>query len=133
MIMDKDILYWVSLSRYDLNTAKAMLASRRYLYVLFTCQQAIEKIIEKMLKALVVQNTRSFPPKIHDLVKLLTIAGIEVPEEKKEFLGKLNYYYLETRYPAELSEISKLIKRQTALDIFNETRKTLTWLKSKVQ
>jgi HEPN domain-containing protein len=133
MIRDKDILYWVSLSRYDLNTAKAMLASRRYLYVLFTCQQAIEKIIEKMLKALVVQNTRSFPPKIHDLVKLLTIAGIEAPEEKKEFLGKLNYYYLETRYPAELSEISKLIKRQIALDIFNETRKTLTWLKSKVQ
>ncbi len=127
--MDKDILYWVSLSRYDLNTAKAMLASRRYLYVLFTCQQAIEK----MLKALVVQNTRSFPPKIHDLVKLLTIAGIEAPEENKEFLGKLNYYYLETRYPAELSEISKLIKRQIALDNFNETRKTLTWLKSKLQ
>jgi len=127
--MDKDILYWVSLSRYDINTAKAMLAGRRYLYVLFTCQQAIEK----MLKALVVKNTGSFPPKIHDLVKLLTIAGIEASDGKKEFLAKLNYYYLETRYPAELSEISKLIKRQTALDIFNETREMLTWLKSKVQ
>ena len=108
--MDKDILYWINLSKYDIDTAKAMLASRRYLYVLFTCQQAIEK----MLKALVVKNTGSFPPKIHDLVKLLTIAGIEAPDEKKEFLAKLNYYYLETRYPAELSEISKLIKRQTA-------------------
>ena len=73
------------------------------------------------------------PFKIHDLVKLLTIAGIEAPDGKKEFLAKLNYYYLETRYPAELSEISKLIKRQTALDIFNETREMLTWLKSKVQ
>jgi HEPN domain-containing protein len=129
MIMDKDILYWVSLSRYDINTAKAMLAGRRYLYVLFTCQQAIEK----MLKALVVKNTGRFPPKIHDLVKLLTIAGIEAPDGKREFLAKLNYYYLETRYPAELSEISKLIKRQTALDIFNKTREMLTWLKSKVQ
>ena len=73
------------------------------------------------------------PFKIHDLVKLLTIAGIEAPDGKKEFLAKLNYYYLETRYPAELSEISKLIKRQTAPDIFNETREMLTWLKSKVQ
>ncbi len=127
--MDKDIRYWINLSRYDINTAKAMLTGRRYLYVLFTCQQAIEK----MLKALVVQNTGSFPPKIHDLVKLLTIAGIEAPVKKKEFLAKLNHYYLETRYPAELSEISKLIKRQTALDIFNETRKILAWLKSNVQ
>ena len=98
--------------------------------MLFTCQQAIEK----MLKALVSKKHQErFPPKIHDLVKLLTIAGIEAPDEKKEFLAKLNYYYLETRYPAELSEISKLIKRQTALDIFNETREMLTWLKSKVQ
>jgi HEPN domain-containing protein len=129
MIMDKDILYWISLSRYDINTANAMLAGKRYLYVLFTCQQAIEK----MLKALVIKNTGKFPPKIHDLVKLITIAGIEAPDEKKEFLAKLNYYYIETRYPAELSKISKLIKRQTALNIFNETRKMLTWLKSKVQ
>jgi HEPN domain-containing protein len=129
MIMDKDILYWISLSRYDINTAKAMLTSRRYLYVLFTCQQAIEK----MLKALVIKNTGNFPPKIHDLVKLLTIAGIESTDEKREFLAKLNYYYIETRYPAELSKISKLIKRQTALNIFNETREMLTWLKSKVQ
>ena len=127
--MDKDILYWINLSKYDIDTAKAMLASRRYLYVLFTCQQAIEK----MLKALVVKNTGSFPPKIHDLVKLLTIAGIEAPDEKKEFLAKLNYYYLETRYPAELLEISKLIKRQTALNIFNETRKMLKWLTSNAQ
>jgi len=127
--MDKDILYWINLSKYDIDTAKAMLASRRYLYVLFTCQQAIEK----MLKALVVKNTGSFPPKIHDLVKLLTIAGIEAPDEQKEFLAKLNYYYLETRYPAELSEISKLIKRQTALNIFDETRKMLKWLNSNAQ
>jgi HEPN domain-containing protein len=127
--MDKDILYWINLSKYDIDTAKAMLASRRYLYVLFTCQQAIEK----MLKALVVKNTGSFPPKIHDLVKLLTIAGIEALDEQKEFLAKLNYYYLETRYPAELSEISKLIKRQTALNIFDETRKMLKWLNSNAQ
>jgi HEPN domain-containing protein len=83
--MDKDILYWISLSRYDINTAKAMLAGRRYLYVLFTCQQAIEK----MLKALVVKNTGSFPPKIHDLVKLLTIAGIEALTKKRNFLPSL--------------------------------------------
>jgi hypothetical protein len=57
--MDKDILYWINLSNYDIATAKAMLAGKRYLYVLFTCQQSIEK----MLKALVVQTLESFLPR----------------------------------------------------------------------
>ena len=127
--MEQDVKYWVDLSRYDIETAKAMLASGRYLYVLFTCQQSIEK----MLKALVVKNTGSFPPQIHDLVKLVSIAKIDIETEQKEFLAKLNYYYLETRYPRELSEISKQIKKDAALDFYNNTKKILRWLKSKTR
>jgi len=59
--------------------------SKRYLYVLFTCQQSVEK----MLKALIVKNTKSFPPKIHDLVKLLNLAEIDADKEEKEFLQNL--------------------------------------------
>jgi len=127
--MEPDVKYWVDLSRYDVETAKAMLASGRYLYVLFTCQQSIEK----MLKALVVQNTGSFPPKIHDLVKLATIAKIDVENDQKEFLAKLNYYYLETRYPRELTEISKQIKKTSAIEFYNNTKKMLKWLRSKAR
>lgn len=127
--MEQDVKYWVDLSRYDIETAEAMLASGRYLYVLFTCQQSIEK----MLKALVVKNTGSFPPKIHDLVKLVSIAKIDIETEQKEFLAKLNYYYLETRYPRELSEISKQIKKDAALECYNTTTKFLKWLRSKTR
>jgi len=127
--MKQDVKYWVDLSKYDIDTAKAMLESGRYLYVLFTCQQSIEK----MLKALIVKNTKSFPPKIHDLVKLINIAKIDIETEQKEFLAKLNYYYLETRYPRELSEISKQIKKNTAANFYNNTKKILKWLKSIAQ
>jgi len=127
--MEPDVKHWIDLSKYDVDTAKAMLESKRYLYVLFTCQQSVEK----MLKALIVKNTKSFPPKIHDLVKLLNLAGIDADKEEKEFLAKLNYYYLETRYPRELSEISKQVAKQTAITFFNKTKKTLKWLKSKTQ
>jgi HEPN domain-containing protein len=127
--MNQDVKYWGDLSKYDIDTAKAMLESGRYLYVLFTCQQSVEKL----LKALVVQNTKKFPPKIHDLVKLSNIADIDVESDQKEFLAKLNYYYLETRYPNELSEISKQIKKDTALTFLKNTKKLLKWLKSKVQ
>lgn len=45
--MDKQekIQYWLDISDYDLETARAMLFSERYLYVVFMCQQAMEKII----------------------------------------------------------------------------------------
>ena len=49
---------WIEQSTYDLETARAMLTSGRYLYVLFCCQQAVEKT----LKALIVHRTGEFPP-----------------------------------------------------------------------
>ena len=38
--------YWKELADYDLDTAKAMLKSKRYLYVGFMCNQVIEKIFK---------------------------------------------------------------------------------------
>ena len=41
--MDDKVKYWLELSDYDLETALAMLNSKRYLYVGFMCHQIIEK------------------------------------------------------------------------------------------
>ena len=41
--MDSKIKYWIDISDYDLETAEAMLQSKRYLYVGFMCHQTIEK------------------------------------------------------------------------------------------
>ena len=40
------VSYWLDLAEYDLDTAKAMLKSRRYLYVGFMCHQVIEKALK---------------------------------------------------------------------------------------
>jgi HEPN domain-containing protein len=42
-LMDKQVKYWIALSDYHLETADAMLKTRRYLYVGFMCHQTIEK------------------------------------------------------------------------------------------
>lgn len=99
--MHEDVVNWVKLAEYDLGAAEDMMGSSRYLYVLFGCQQAIEK----MLKALVVQETEKFPPKTYDLIKLVEITGLSIDEKKKDFMKKLSYYYIETKYPAELEDI----------------------------
>ncbi len=54
---------WKEQARYDLETAEAMFASQRYLYVVFCGQQAVEKY----LKALIVKKTHEFPPRTHNL------------------------------------------------------------------
>lgn len=42
------IAYWLDIADYDLGTAKAMMDANRYLYVIFMCQQAVEKIIKAL-------------------------------------------------------------------------------------
>jgi len=51
MNQKEKIQYWIELSDYDLETAEAMLTSKRYLYVGFMCHQTID-ILNTRLKYL---------------------------------------------------------------------------------
>jgi hypothetical protein len=49
---------WLAQVEYDLTTAEHMLQGGRYLYVIFMCHLALEKV----LKALVTEETQKLPP-----------------------------------------------------------------------
>jgi len=100
----------VDASRYDLETARALLKTRRYLHVLFMCQQALEKI----LKAHATVRTARFPPRIHNLVRLGELADTELSTAERELLERLSLYYLQTRYPPELKALAKRVDRSMA-------------------
>jgi HEPN domain-containing protein len=72
----KSVRNWIAMAEYDLETAKHMLKMGRYLYVVFMCHLAIEK----MLKAHVEFYENKFPPQIHDLQKLASRAKLEIPD-----------------------------------------------------
>lgn len=72
---------WVESADYDLDTAHHMLETGRYLYVVFTCHLALEK----MLKAHVTEATQSIPAKTHDLIYLIKKVNLELPTEYLEF------------------------------------------------
>lgn len=122
--MDKDIRYWMDLSSYDFETAEAMLESGRYLYVLFCCQQSIEK----RLKGLVTKNTGQLTPKTHDLLRLVGVARIDISDERELFLRKLTNYYIPTRYPEEVADLMTQVNRQLAERYLISTKETLEWL-----
>jgi len=115
---------WLEQSRYDLETARAMFDSGRYLYVLFCCQQAVEKT----LKAIIVRRTEEFPPRIHQLMRLAEVAGLEVDENKAYFFRELSTYYIQSRYPEEITDLASQVKRQEAQRVLEQTQEVVRWL-----
>ena len=59
--------YWFDSAEYDLQTAKAMLETRRFLYVGFMCHQTIEKALKGIL---VTRKPEAELPYIHKLMRL---------------------------------------------------------------
>ncbi len=117
---------WAIQSRYDIETAKAMLDTGRYLYVLFCCQQAVEK----MLKALIAKRTRALPPRLHNLMRLADVASLTVPEDTAHLFRRLSDFYIASRYPAELDETAWTVNPSQVRQTYVDTEETLKWLSS---
>lgn len=120
----QDAAEWIQISEYDLETAQAMLETGRYLYVPFCCQQAIEK----RLKAIIADETAVMPPKIHNLVRLAKLAGVDLPAEKGDLLEQLNTYYIEGRYADDVAKLMTQMAKKLAGRILRDTREFLSWL-----
>jgi HEPN domain-containing protein len=56
-------VHWEDIAKYDLDTAEAMYQAGRYLYVVFMCQQAIEKLA----KGLYVYKRGEEAPRTHNI------------------------------------------------------------------
>jgi HEPN domain-containing protein len=117
---------WADQATYDLDSARAMLQSGRYLYVLFCCQQAVEK----MLKAVIVERSKELPPRIHHLGRLAETAGLAPDDSQTDFLGELTAYYIESRYPEEMESLAEQATREIASDTLRKTEETFRWLHS---
>ena len=127
--MDKIVEHWVERSKYDLDTAKAMLDTGRYLYVSYMCQQAVEKI----LKAIIAQQGKeNFP--IHNLNRLaeISLIGSELNSEQFNFLAELTPYNIEARYGDYKESLSEIINDKKAQKVYEKTLEIHEWLYQKI-
>ena len=116
---------WIDTANYDLKTAEAMLKSKRYIYVVFMCHLATEK----MIKAIISAEIEGLPPKSHGLLYLSGKALIQFPEDLQEFIEQLDNVSVVTRYPEDLKKLSKEFNKNKAEEILSLTRRTLRWLR----
>lgn len=123
--MKKTTANWLATAEYDLETAEAMLKSRRYLYVVFMCHLALEKT----LKALYAETSSKMPPRTRDLLYLARELDLTPPRAHLDFIGIINNASVPTRYPEDLSRLVSEYRRRTALSYMARTRRVLTWLR----
>jgi HEPN domain-containing protein len=101
--MKKSTANWLACAEYDLQTAEAMLASKRYVYVVLVCHLALEKA----LKAMWAETRPEYPPRTHDLLLLVRRLGLTPPKRDLRFLGFIADASVPARYPEDLQGMVK--------------------------
>jgi HEPN domain-containing protein len=128
--MDDKQLYWIGISDYDLETADAMLQSKRYLYVGFMCHQAIEKIFKAYYT-----GVKSEPvPFSHSLSYLAKKGDFyeSFSEEQKDFIDQLEPLNIEARYPSHKERLLKSLTEEKCSEILKRTKEIQLWIKEKL-
>ncbi len=124
----KTIKYWLDGAEYDMDVAKALYEKAKYPYAMFMGHLAIEKL----LKALVVKNTKGQAPYTHSLSVLADKLGFEVPLKIRKSLIRFMEFHFEARYPEEQKKFYKKCTKQFAGKKMKEIKEVFIWLKKKL-
>ena len=128
--MDNKVTYWIEMSDYDFDTASAMLATKRYLYVGFMCHQVIEKILKAYWS-----NVLEEPPlKIHSLSRLAEKSGLDkdMSEEQLDFIDELEPLNIEARYPSYKERLLNSLTADRCKELIKQTDELRIWIKSRL-
>lgn len=126
--MDPQVKEWLDQAEYDLDTAKSLYRSHRYIYAVFMCHLSIEKV----LKAFVVIQTGKAPPKTHNLISLIKHGNVILTDEQVKFTSRLSLAGVITRYPEELKRAIDEYPRHVTLDYLKRTEDVIKCLKQQI-
>lgn len=116
---------WLAQVDYDLETAEHMLKAGRHIYAIFMCHLALEK----MLKAVISEETQTLPPRTHNLIDLARRAKLAPSAQHQEFIGKLADASVATRYPEDLSELLPQYPEAVTQEYLKTTEEVITWIR----
>ena len=91
----KIVEYWQKTAEHDYETMTGLFKIKRYSDSLFFGHIVLEKI----LKAHVVYDTKEHAPKIHDLIELTKLAKHNLLAEDIKILNTTNKFNIRCRYP----------------------------------
>jgi HEPN domain-containing protein len=120
---------WFQQAQYDLRTAEAMFEAKKFIYVVFMCHLAIEKA----LKGLYLKRLNCMPPKVHNLLYLIEKVSLTLPEPLFGTVFDLNRASIPTRYPEDLQQMKKDLRKQKTEKLLFKSKEVLKWLKKELR
>ena len=127
--MKREIKNWLDSAQYDLDTAEHLFNTERYVYTIFMCHLALEKI----LKAKIEEITDKTPLKTHNLRYLIKLSTLEPPDYMFNFLSKLSDVSIPTRYPDNFDELLKSYDKKAANTYLTQTKEAFKWIKKSLK
>ena len=120
--------YWLDIAQYDLETADTMLSGGRWLYVVFMCQQAIEKLVKGLYVIYVDDNV----PKIHNIRVIFERFEDCFPDKPTDeyynLFEDLTVHYLNGRYADYKQKLSERLNKHISAEFLKRTKGVFTWL-----
>ncbi len=126
---EKLIQYWLESSDDDYETMEAMYRSKRYSWFLFVGHL----MIEKLLKAYYLKVNESFPPFIHNLMRLAEKSQIELSEENKVFLVTVTAFNINARYDDYKMSFQKKCTPEYTDTWINKLKEKRLWIKKLIR
>ncbi len=121
-------LYWISEAEEALSVAGHLFETKDYLYALFFGHLALEK----MLKALYVNNSKEHAPPIHNLQRLAKLAGLSLDEDKIEKLIMISSFNIEARYPDIKRSFREKCTKEFTINQMRIIKEIYKWLKEMI-
>jgi len=129
--MKKRTKTWLELAINDLALASDLLDRKsKVYYAAHFCHQAIEKL----LKAIISEQTNEIPLPTHNFKILLDQAKFgNIPEDKKKFIFSLMPHYIGTKYPEDINKLYKRYTKVFVQNLYKKTEEIFKWLKASLK
>ena len=119
---------WFEFARTDLRVAELALDAGLFSQVCFHAHQAVEKL----LKGFILSRGKRVP-RTHSLLDLGRLAQeLGFPRELRDKIRILDGYYLPTRYPDAIPNLSHLPQREEAEEALSLAKRVGNWLTTNI-
>ena len=123
--------YWLAHAQYDLKAANAMLTASMWVYAVFMCQQAVEKLVKGIYGFYINADN---VPRVHNISRLVREFENQLQEPVRDeyysIFDTLSSYYLNNRYPDYKVDLTDVITERAARELFEQTEEVFAWLQT---
>lgn len=125
MNVDEVKTFWAKQSDEDWRVVQSLFNNKHYAHALFYCHLSLEKL----LKAVVVQETKQQSPFTHDLLILAEKASVVLPQESLKQLNEITTFNIRARYDDVKYQFYKKATRNYTEEHIKITGKLRIWVK----